>query len=64
MKRRKAKFSITIENIQEFFFQLEEELELPKIWLKLENHEIILHKTDHNFVKNGICSILQVHLCL
>jgi hypothetical protein len=56
MKRTRAKLSITIENCN--ISQVEEELELLKFWLKLENQKIILHKTDHNFVKNS--SILIV----
>ncbi len=54
MKRTRTKLSIAIENFKTS--QVEEELELPKLCLKSENYKIILHKTDHNFVKN--CSIL------
>ncbi len=43
MKRTRGKLSITIENFK--ISQLEEELELPKVWLKSENQKIILHKT-------------------
>ncbi len=51
MNRTRAKLSITIENFK--ISQVGEELELPKLWLKLENQKIILNKTDHNFVKNS-----------
>jgi hypothetical protein len=54
MKRTRIKLSTTIENFK--ISQVEEELELPKVWLKSDNQKIILHKTDHNFVKN--CQIL------
>jgi hypothetical protein len=56
MKRTRAKLSITIENFK--ISQVEEELELPKVWVKLENQKIILHKTDQNFVKNSSILIL------
>ncbi len=49
MKRTRTKLSITIEHFK--ISQIEEELELPKVWLKLENQKIILHKTGPNFVK-------------
>jgi hypothetical protein len=49
MKRTRAKLFITIENFK--IFQVEEELELPKVWLKSESQKIRLHKTAHNFVK-------------
>ncbi len=55
MKRTRTKLSITIENFK--ISQVEEELQLPKVWLKSENHKIILHKTGHNFVKNNIFRI-------
>jgi hypothetical protein len=40
MKRTRTKLSITIENLK--ISQIEEELELPKDWLKSENQKIIL----------------------
>jgi hypothetical protein len=43
VKRARAKISISIDKFE--ISQLEEELELPKVQLKSENHEIILHKT-------------------
>ncbi len=58
MKRTRTKLSITIENFK--ISQVEEELELPKVWLKSENQKIILHKTGHYFVKND--SILLTYL--
>ncbi len=60
MKRTRTKLYITIENFK--ISQVEEELELPKVWLKLENRKIILHKTDHNFVKNDSILILLTYL--
>jgi hypothetical protein len=56
MKRTRAMLSITIENFK--IFQVEEELELPKVWLKSENLKIILNKTDYNFVKHSLILIL------
>ena len=56
MKRTRTKLSITIENFK--ISQVEEELELPKVWLKSENQKIILYKTGSNFVKND--SILKL----
>jgi hypothetical protein len=50
MKRTRTKLSITIDTFK--ISPVEEELELPKVWLKSENQKIILHKTGHNFVKN------------
>jgi hypothetical protein len=38
MKRTRTMLSITIENFK--ISQLEEELELPKVWLKSENQKI------------------------
>ncbi len=55
MKRTGIKLSITIENFK--ISQVEEELELPKVWLKSKNQKIILHKTRHNFVKNDLILI-------
>ncbi len=52
--------SITIENFK--ISQVEEELELPKVWLNSENKKIILHKTDHNFLKNDSILILLTYL--
>ncbi len=60
MKRTRAKLSITIENFK--ISQVEEELELPKVWLKSENQKITLHKTGHNFVKNNSILILLTYL--
>ncbi len=60
MKRTRAKLSITFENFN--ISQVEEELELLKFWLKLENQKIILHKTDHNFVKNSSILIVLTFL--
>jgi hypothetical protein len=60
MKRTRTKLSITIENFK--ISQIEEELELPKVWLKSENLKIILHKTGHNFVKNNSILILLTYL--
>jgi hypothetical protein len=60
MKRTRAKLSITIENFK--ISQVEEELELSKFLLTSENQKIILHKKDHNFVKNS--SILILFTCL
>jgi hypothetical protein len=60
MKRTRTKLSITIENFK--ISQVEEELELPKVWLKSENQKIILHKTSHNFVKNDSILILLTYL--
>jgi hypothetical protein len=60
MKRTRAQLSITIENFK--ISQVEEELELSKVWLKLENQKIILNKTDNNFVKNGLILILLTFL--
>jgi hypothetical protein len=51
--REKEKLSISIENIL-----IRKKLELPKSQLKSENHEIILHKTGYNLVKNGLILIL------
>ncbi len=51
MKRTRTKLSIAIENFK--ISQVEKELELPKVRLKSENQKIILHKADHNFVKNS-----------
>jgi hypothetical protein len=56
MKRTRTELSITVENFK--ISQVEEELELPKIWLKSENQKIILYKTGSNFVKND--SILKL----
>ncbi len=50
MKRTRTKLSISIKNFK--ISQVEEEIELPKVWLKSENQKIILYKTGHNFVKN------------
>jgi hypothetical protein len=55
MKRTRARLSITLENFK--ISQVEEELELPKVWPKSENQKIILHKTDHNFVENSLILI-------
>jgi hypothetical protein len=60
MKRTRAKLSITIENFK--ISQVEEDIELSKVWLKSENHKIILHKTDHNFIKNSLILILFTFL--
>jgi hypothetical protein len=60
MKRTRTELSIAIENFK--ISQVEEELELPKVWLKSENQKIILHKTDHNFVKNSLILILFTFL--
>jgi hypothetical protein len=60
MKRTRTKLSITIENFK--ISQVEEELELPKVQLKSENQKIILHKTDHNLVKNHPILILFTFL--
>jgi hypothetical protein len=60
MKRTRTKLSITIENFK--ISQVEEELELPKVWLKSENQKIIHHKTGHNFVKNDAILILLTYL--
>jgi hypothetical protein len=51
MKRTRTKLSIAIENFK--ISQEEKELFLPKVLLKSENQKIILHKTDHYFVKNS-----------
>ena len=59
MKRTRTKLSITIENFK--ISQVEEELELLKVWLKSENQKIILHKTGHNFVKNFI-NIFRIYI--
>ncbi len=59
MKRTRTKLSITIENVK--ISQVEEELELPKVWLKSENQISILHKTGHNFVKNDSILILLTY---
>jgi hypothetical protein len=42
--------------------QLEEELDLPKVWLKSENYKIILHKIDHIFAKNSLILIFVTFL--
>ena len=60
MKRTRTKLSIAIENFK--ISQVEEELELPKVWLKSENQKIILRKTGHNFVKNYSILILLTYL--
>ncbi len=60
MNRTRAKLSITIENFK--ISQVGEELELPKVWLKLANQKIMLNKTDHNFVKNSSILILLTFL--
>jgi hypothetical protein len=51
-KRTRTKLSIAIENF--IISQVEKEIELPKVRLKSENQKIILHKIDHNFVKNSL----------
>jgi hypothetical protein len=56
MKRTRAKLSITIVNFE--ISQVEEELELPKVWLKSANQKIKLHKTDRTFVQNSSILIL------
>jgi hypothetical protein len=55
-KKARAKLPISIENF--LISQLEEVLELPKVQLKSENYEILLHSTDHSLVKNGSILIL------
>jgi hypothetical protein len=40
--------------------ELEEELDLPKIQLKSDNHESILYKTGHNLVKKGLILIFYI----
>jgi hypothetical protein len=56
VKKAKAKLYISIENFK--MYQLGEELDPPKVQLKSDNHDIILHKTGHNLIKNGPILIL------
>jgi hypothetical protein len=60
MKRTRAKLANTIEDF--IISQVQEELELSKVWLKSENQKILLHKTDHIFVKNSPILILFTFL--